>query len=205
MPIPAPFQEWERLTEKYHALADEPLLAMHSRLDDFTQMAQDVIRKEIRQRKLEPKPEPPQPIPKPKTESDSELPGGLFIDDRWEVIRLAGVVACDCLTEEQIALCGNVLEQENIDFVVTRPREILDRSFPQLLVAAEDLDRARIALAKPIEEATRQQAELDLAVGDYPTILCPSCSTADPLLESVDPGNQWLCESCGNRWSDPTL
>ncbi len=31
---------------------------------------------------------------------------------------------------------------------------------------------------------------------------CPRCSASDPLLESVEPVNQWRCDSCGFEWTD---
>ena len=32
---------------------------------------------------------------------------------------------------------------------------------------------------------------------------CPKCGAEDPVLESVEPTNTWLCEACGKRWTEP--
>jgi hypothetical protein len=205
MPTPAPFQQWERLAEHYRALDDEHLLALHSKLDDFNDEAQHAIRKELQHRNLDPLPIPPLPKSKPTLESETEPSGALLADNRWQVLYLAGVVACDCLTEEQLTLCSELLDEAHLDFVVRRPREFDALRYPQLLVSPEDLSRAKEVLKGPITEELRRQAELSMAVEDFPTILCPNCSAPDPLLESVDPTNQWLCESCEHRWSDPDL
>ena len=31
----------------------------------------------------------------------------------------------------------------------------------------------------------------------------PECGAEDPVLESAEPTNAWLCEACGAQWSDP--
>ena len=205
MPTPAPFQQWERLAEQYRALDDEHLLALRAKLDDFNDEAQHAIRQELQHRNLDQLPIPAQPMPKPRLESVSEPSGALLSDDRWDILRLAGVVACDCVTEDQLILCAELLEEADIDHVVRRPQQTFDRRYPQLLVSPDDLDRAKEVLNGPITEDIRKQVEMNMATGDFPSILCPACSTPDPLLESVDPTNQWLCEACNHQWSDPDL
>jgi ribosomal protein L37AE/L43A len=42
-----------------------------------------------------------------------------------------------------------------------------------------------------------------MEVPDFEPPVCPKCGAEDPLLESVDPLNTWLCEICGEQWTDP--
>jgi hypothetical protein len=41
------------------------------------------------------------------------------------------------------------------------------------------------------------------AAPEYVPPTCPECHAEDPVLESADPSNNWLCEACAARWSDP--
>jgi hypothetical protein len=71
----------------------------------------------------------------------------------------------------------------------------------RMLVAADELEAARQIASQPIpqeiiDELTTETPEFELAA-------CPTCHTPDPILEDVEPTNQWLCENCGHRWSDP--
>jgi hypothetical protein len=69
-----------------------------------------------------------------------------------------------------------------------------------VLVAADDLVAATQILQRGIPSDVREQSMTPPE--DFVPPLCPRCSTPDPLLESVDPSNTWLCEGCGAGWSD---
>ncbi len=73
----------------------------------------------------------------------------------------------------------------------------------QINVAADQLEEAREIAAQPIpQEIIEWQRELREAPA-YEIPVCPKCKAEDPTLESVEPTNSWLCESCGYTWSDP--
>jgi hypothetical protein len=73
----------------------------------------------------------------------------------------------------------------------------------QLNVAADQLEPALAIVAQPIpQDIINQMKELQAAPA-YEIPRCARCKAEDPTLESVEPTNNWLCESCGYTWSDP--
>ncbi len=73
----------------------------------------------------------------------------------------------------------------------------------QINVAADQLKQARSVIAQPVpQDIVDLIRELE-ATPAYEIPVCPKCKAEDPTLESVEPSNNWLCESCGYTWSDP--
>jgi transposase-like protein len=68
-------------------------------------------------------------------------------------------------------------------------------------VAADQLEEAREVASRPIPQAIVEQSRMQIPEFELPR--CPGCGAEDPLLESADPVNAWLCESCGRQWTDP--
>jgi transposase-like protein len=68
-------------------------------------------------------------------------------------------------------------------------------------VAADQLEQAQAVLASPIPQEVIEESQIKVPEFELPG--CPMCGASDPLLESADPVNEWLCESCGAQWSDP--
>jgi hypothetical protein len=66
-------------------------------------------------------------------------------------------------------------------------------------VAADQLEQA--VLASPIPQEVIEESQKKMPEFELPG--CPTCGASDPLLESADPVNTWLCETCGAEWSDP--
>jgi len=76
-------------------------------------------------------------------------------------------------------------------------------SGPRILVAADQLDQAQLIAAQPVpQDILDEEKELETAPA-YELPVCPQCGAPDPTLESVEPTNTWLCESCDHTWSDP--
>jgi hypothetical protein len=48
----APHAEWQRLYEHYHAMSDDELLGLAAKIDDLTEIAADVLRREMKDRRL---------------------------------------------------------------------------------------------------------------------------------------------------------
>jgi hypothetical protein len=119
-----------------------------------------------------------------------------------ELLKLGGLSVCECSTDDEAELCNYVLSLAKIRSVVVLGRGKLDLRTPQVKVAPDDVDRARRILDKPIEEDLRREFEEQRNVGDFQFPICPACSSPDVLLESTEPENEWLCETCGRRWSD---
>jgi hypothetical protein len=72
---------------------------------------------------------------------------------------------------------------------------------PRVMVAADQLEQARVIAANPIPEQTVEEQKNATPVFEMPR--CPHCGAKDPALEGVDPFNLWRCESCGNQWTEP--
>jgi hypothetical protein len=71
----------------------------------------------------------------------------------------------------------------------------------RVLVAADELDRARAIIASPIPQDIIDASHE--TVPEYEPPRCPDCGAEDPVLESAEPVNAWKCESCGREWTDP--
>jgi tRNA(Ile2) C34 agmatinyltransferase TiaS len=76
----------------------------------------------------------------------------------------------------------------------------LEMSSPRIVVAADQLEQAREIISRPIPKEIVEQSKMP--VEEYEPPVCPSCGTADPILESADPVNSWRCESCGRQWTE---
>jgi hypothetical protein len=201
--------EWQRLTQLYREKYDEELLELNDDITDLTEVAQQVLRDEIRSRGLQRQPvadeesrlaHRPAESPwdgngdTPKgTDEDSSLPH----EFTWKT------ALCECDDKDQIWQIQEVLRQAGIESWVEGPgyHVVSDLSAPRILVAADQLEEAREIISRPIPQAiidaSKQPEE------EYQPPVCPKCGTADPVLEGADPVNNWLCESCGAQWSDP--
>jgi ribosomal protein L37AE/L43A len=72
------------------------------------------------------------------------------------------------------------------------------------MFSAYQLDQARAIAAQPIPQDIVEDLKKEETEPQYFEIpACPKCKAEDPTLESVEPSNNWLCESCGYTWSDP--
>lgn len=221
--------EWTRLTRLYGEKRDEELLALAEDFGNLTEIAQGVLRGEMRKRKLEEPETTPQPI-NPGSPSSASIGGfeksGLIFG-RWSQavaeqnreFRAAGedfeksdgeepaeytwkTLLCECEEREEAWQVAEVLRRAGIESWIDGPRSSVsfDVRRPQVLVAADQLEEARAVIAKPIPQDVVDQSRV--RVEDFKPPTCAKCGAEDPLLESVEPTNTWLCENCGARWSD---
>jgi hypothetical protein len=70
---------------------------------------------------------------------------------------------------------------------------------PRLIVAPDDANAAQRILTSARLIASEVGAE---SADPFVEPTCPNCGAPDPLLESVEPTNQWRCEACDHLWSD---
>jgi hypothetical protein len=70
----------------------------------------------------------------------------------------------------------------------------------RITVAADELEEAQRIVAQPVPADIAEQSEAPAPEFEMPR--CPKCRAADPVLIDTEPANKWLCESCGNEWSD---
>jgi hypothetical protein len=108
-------------------------------------------------------------------------------------------VLCDCDTNKQAQELSAALRQAGIESWVQQAREF-GRRYPRVLVAADQLDQARVIAARPIPPEIVEESEAEAPEFVPPS--CPKCGASDPVLEAVDPANSWKCEQCGERWTE---
>jgi len=211
-----PRAEWERLTRLYGQKGDEELLALAEDFGNLTEVAQQVLRDEMKRRRLNAPKGQPVPDNRPvvggwgQTEKNPESDAG-DVDSgdeepdepheyTWKT------VLCNCGSRKEAWQICEALRIAGIESWPDRPgstfgtKTVASQSV-RILVAADQLAEARDILARPIPKDIIDQS--NEKVEDFVPPTCPKCGIADPLLESVDPSNNWRCENCGARWSDP--
>jgi hypothetical protein len=206
-----PVAEWQRLTQLYSKMGDVELYELHDGIADLTEVAQQVLRDEMRTRGLsrpraaveEPKisdyPAAPlwdsnadSPNSEDETE-DSDLPH----EYTWKTL------LCECGDGVEAWQLREALRQAGIESWIEAPgyHVVADMLNPRILVAADQLEQAREIASKPIPQAIVELSKIPDE--EYIPPVCPRCGAEDPVLESADPVNSWLCESCGEQWTDP--
>ncbi len=203
--------DWQSLTQLYATMSDEELYALDEDFGNLTEVAQLVLRNEMKKRGLN---EPlgikqvpsnrPENIPDPELDPDDDSPavdGNAEEDDQppeytWKTL------LCECDDSESGRQIRAALKQAGIDSWIDGQgyRVAIDTSNPRILVAADQLEKAQEILSRPIPQAIVEQSKMQIP--DYEPPVCPSCGAEDPILESADPVNSWLCESCGKQWTD---
>ena len=226
-PILLPMQrdignEWERLTRLYAEKCDEELSELAAGFADLTEIAQQVLRDELRKRGLR------EPQASDGKEADEKqrrfgrwreafaaddrefvadahaLEDGSSEDEQGEegeVEYTWKTLLCTCDESEQAWQIREVLQRAGIESWIEAPNaNALDVMGPRVLVAADQLKEARAIAERPIPQEIIDQSRVK--VEDFVPPSCPKCGAMDPLLESVEPTNTWLCEVCNAEWSE---
>jgi hypothetical protein len=199
-----PAEDWQRLTEHYREIGDGELLELAADFVDLTETAQQVLRSEMRNRGLD------EPRAAGDTRTNSDRPG----PPRWasSVDPDAGAngeddlpreftwktTLCECDDREQAWQIHEVLKRAGIESWIERPGSGI--VYPRVLVAADQLDEAREIAARPVPREIVD--ELRQEPPEFEPPKCPKCGAEDPVLESVEPANAWLCEACGKQWTE---
>ncbi|MGA3009583.1 MAG: DUF2007 domain-containing protein [Terracidiphilus sp.] len=202
--------DWQRLTQLYGEMGDVELEELNATIGDLTEVAQQVLRDEIKKRGLdEPRvtrgaSEPPRylaplhegPEDDSQTEEDNPEGGDLPHEYTWKT------QLCECEDREEAWQIREVLRQAGIESWVEGPGSRFwdGMSIPRILVAADQFERAREIASQPIPQAIVEQSKMQ--VPDFEPPVCPSCGADDPILEGADPVNSWRCERCGQQWTD---
>jgi hypothetical protein len=203
-----PQRYWRDLTENYRQMSDGELLELGESRGDLTEMAQQVLRDEMRKRGLnESKPADvlkitdrdaivhwESPRYRDMTREASE-DGGAPHEFTWKTL------LCECETAQEAWQVAETLRRAGIESWVTGSRATWDVSGPRVQVAADQLEQAQAVLASPIPQDVIEESQIKLPEFELPG--CPVCGASDPLLESADPVNAWVCETCGAEWTDP--
>jgi hypothetical protein len=209
-----PIEEWRRLREHYTQLNDEELYELALDFADLTEPAQQVLRDEMRSRGLDLTPAPRE-VPKfasgfiaSKSDPHASQPGTTNTnqpeDDKTDRPHEYTWKTPLCEREDfsQAWQIHRVLQQAGIESWIEQPgSRYSDSGLPfRVMVAADQLDAAIEIAARPIPKEIVEESQMDPS--EYEPPICPKCGAGDPVLEGVDPVNSWLCEACGNQWTE---
>ena len=185
------FADYQRLTRLYREMSEAELIRLQDNSDRLTDMARDILTNEMSSRNMAWRSQPAAASFEPQTDEMLIQDFGLLAPSEcvWEFAE-----------REDAQAAGEMLTAEGLTCQVILPRaEKLDMTAPRVAVLPTDLEKARVLLSKPIPE------EFRISVRTQDSFTAPSCSRCgclDPLLESVEPVNEWRCEVCGNVWRD---
>ena len=212
-------EEWRKLTTLYSEMGDVEIRELADQIGDLTPEAQRVLRDELKKRGVTQR-SPQQEVQPPyengaaihwqqeeDTAADSDGPRS---DEEQSRDYTWKVALCRCESLDEAAARSEMLRRAGIDSWIQRPgaRFVvpwleIGVGDIQINVAADQLDQARTINAQSIPQDIIDQLNEDQAAPEYELPICPKCKAPDPTLESVEPSNNWLCESCGYTWSDP--
>ncbi|MGP8253589.1 MAG: hypothetical protein ACLQHF_16290 [Terracidiphilus sp.] len=228
-----PMQEWLRLTPEYRAMSNEALLELYRDFADLTDVAQQILAAELRSRGLDKKIAEEREAAASRNSPWARRDASPFIEPAEEAVQggLIGsivgnnstepvpdeeegdsepdepveltwkTVLCECEEQDQAYQIKEVLRRAGIEsWIQSRERGLV---YTRVLVAADELDRARDLIANPIPQDIIDESRE--TVPEYEPPRCPSCGAEDPVLESAEPVNAWKCEICGREWTDPAL
>ena len=172
-------QQYAELTQLYATYGETELNTLALTLNDLIAPAQQALQAEYARRNLS--------LPTPAAQAPPPAP------------TLLADIPDECIFEftdrEDAILAQSLLQSAGIASTVPTS-EIAAVDTPRLIVAPEDATTAQLLLSHP---------NVGTDEGAFPTANCPQCGTPDPLLESVEPTNQWRCESCNHLWQDPAV
>jgi hypothetical protein len=203
-------------------MLDGELEQLAESFDDLTETAKEVLRNEMKSRGLGDLGAARQIAQRPETASgqwasSADPDAGVSeSSDSDQAIDSAShdytwkTPLCGCEDQERAWQIFEVLRRAGIESWIEQPGAnqpvVWDEQMVgnlQVLVAADQLDEAREIAARPIPQDIIEQSKED--VPEYEPPKCPKCGAEDPVLESAEPTNSWLCEACGKQWTEPIL
>ena len=213
-----PLEQWQSLTALYGEMGDLEIRELAANVGDLTEVAQQVLREEMKKRGMQANPAATAQS-RVSTSRDSELLDYVDIntedtdadqDEDHSLDYTWKTVLCNCESLDEAGMRSEMLRRARIENWIERRGS--RHSIPwvdelgvgdiQILVAADQLDQARIIAAQPIPIDILEESKTTEEVTEYVAPKCPSCGAADPILESADPFNSWECESCGKKWTE---
>jgi len=206
-----PVEEWRRLSALYSEMGDIEIQELADHINDLTPTAQDVLRDELKKRGLTKESEE-------ASKSSTSQPSNREATINWEPASYRyqfgsvpgeegesnhytwKVPLCDCETTIEARGIAAMLQRAGIDTWIEASTKHYG---PRILVGADQLDQAQLMAAQPVPQDIIDQLNEEATAPQYELPTCPRCGAPDPTLESVEPSNNWLCESCEHTWSDP--
>jgi hypothetical protein len=205
-----PFEEWQRLTELYREMGDGELEELDAGKSDLTEVAQQVLRDEMKKRGLD-KPSGlnneadaagRSASPIWNRRGDSTTDGEAVEASEQAVEYTWKTVLCECEDREEAWQLREVLRLAGIESWIEGPGYGDGNNLynPRIVVGADQLEKAQEIISRPIPQEIVEQSKMQIP--DYEPPACPSCGATDPVLEGADPVNSWRCESCGKQWTE---
>jgi hypothetical protein len=167
-------QQYTELLQRYATYSDIELNDLARTLGDLTPTAQQALRSEFTRRNL---PLPAASVSTPQAALEPDTPEYVFEFNDFDEAYVA----------------QSVLRSAGIESEVPTS-EIGALDIPRVIVAPDDYNAAQLILSQA-PTATSEEA-------GFSGPSCPNCGTPDPVLEAVEPTNQWHCESCNHTWSE---
>ena len=212
-----PVEEWRRLSTLYSEMGDIEIQDLADQINDLTPTAQDVLRDELKKRGPLGKPAGPgigslspqhmkdrrtvshfAPASAEVDESTEEIEEDASVEFSWKTL------LCECAEMPEARAIARVLMAAGIENWIERSGQYYGGTGGlKVVVAADQLEHARQILEQPIPQQLLEEERELLNAPHYELPTCPHCGAPDPILESVEPSNNWLCESCDHAWSDP--
>ena len=220
-----PILEWQTLTAHYRELSDDEVRELAVDFNDLTETAQQVLRSEFQSRGLG---DPRAPLPANELQQSRSIPRKNFdllagplansyvvpsdptemgqedhLEDNPPVDYTWKTLLCECSEIVEARQLSEVLKRAGIqNWIEAIPPYAIGIGYPRVLVAADQLEQARVIAARPIPPEIVAESETE--VPEFVPPSCPKCGAGDPVLEAVDPANSWKCEQCGARWTEST-
>jgi hypothetical protein len=186
--------QYQELVTLYGSYGDDELVGLGRGVADLTEMAQEVLKGELKRRGLKIAP------------AREQVEARVLTDDELQDMRTyAELAPAECIfdfeDERAASAAYYALTSEGIEAIVVSPRGAkYDNRGPRVVVTPKDVERAATILSQPSADKLKEEtpAEFDLP-------RCPACGGQETLLESVDPVNQWRCDGCGHTWLEETV
>lgn len=214
-----PMAEWQRITGVYRGMYDDELVNLAADPDDLTDIARQVLDLELKRRGLGSlsSPGPARTPPEPRVERRAALVGNqggapqIVLDYKARRDTDAPLEytwktpLCEYDSMEQAQIVREALRRAGIESWIDGQEAGIGHkgtefAQPRVLVAADQLEQARIVASNPIPEEIIDESKTVMPEFEMPR--CPHCGAKDPALEGVDPFNSWRCEACGSQWTD---
>jgi len=214
---PNPLEESQRLASLYCEMGEIELRELAAGIDDLTDVAKQVLRDELKKRGLDSRKSPSQsqtsgyverknfdllagPMANsylfPSGTDDSEQEDDVPVDYTWKTL------LWECNEAKEALQLAAALERAGIESWAEGQRSYsIGVGNPRVWVPADRLEEARAVATKPIPQDIID--ELNGPPEEFVPPTCPACGAKDPTLESTDPSNTWVCESCDNTWTEP--
>jgi hypothetical protein len=187
-------KQYQELTALYGSYGDGELVELGHGMADLTEMAQEVLKGELKRRGLAVAPAAAPVEARVLTDEDgsdmrsyaASAPAECtfeFEDDRGASAAYYALTVADI---EAIVLSGQRAQSTRGEV-----------RGPRVMVTPKDAERAAAILSRPLEGELRPVAN---EAAEFAVPRCPACGGEETLLESADPVNQWRCDDCGEVW-----